>query len=390
MVVGWYKVLVSLAAAAQISGAKPASLPHAYNVVWNAPANGCEASHGSFNLTDYSILENPNDAWQGDEDTLFYKIGTWPTISKTGVLANGGIPQNACLPCHLKQVQQDVAAQIADPHFAGLGIIDFEAWRPLFALNWDSLSVYQRASINYTKAHHPDWTNETQILLQAKQDFNTAAKAFFLGTLEAARSVRPNGLWGYYQYPYCGYTQNAANITVCNSGSMAQNDELSWLWEAVDVIFPEIYQYSANVSLSVWQGQVAARVGEAVRLAGNVKGNQSYVLPYGTIWTTYHYPNGTNPSNFLKPEFLDVQIVTPTQVGADGVVLWGSSAAVRTSDQCNDLESYIATQLGPLAKTTVANADICAQQNCHNNGTCLLMPSGSTNCRCYFEVECNH
>jgi hypothetical protein len=54
--------------------------------------------------------------------------------------------------------------------------------------------------------------------------------------------------------------------------------------------------------------QVAARVGEAVRLAAKVKGNQSYVLPYGTVWTTYHYPNGTNPSNFLEPGFLDVQV----------------------------------------------------------------------------------
>eukprot|EP00730_Choanoeca_flexa_P000125 TRINITY_DN10056_c0_g1_i1.p1 TRINITY_DN10056_c0_g1~~TRINITY_DN10056_c0_g1_i1.p1 ORF type:complete len:408 (+),score=42.00 TRINITY_DN10056_c0_g1_i1:164-1387(+) len=360
-------------------------LPGAYNIVWNAPANGCERVYGSFNLTQYGILENTDDAWQGDEDTLFYKIGSWP-VYKDGIAINGGLPQNACLPCHLQQVKADVEAQIPDPDFSGIGIIDFEAWRPLYAWNYDSLSIYQRASINFTHAHHPNWTNQSQILEQAKADFNLAARDFFLGTLEAARSVRPKGLWGYYQFPYCSYVQNDDNITVCNNGSMASNDKVQWLWDSVDILFPEIYQYVWNISVDVWQGQVAARVEEAVRLAAASTGNQTYVLPYGTPWSTRPYANGSNVATLIDADYLNIQLHTPATVGADGVVLWGSSGAVRSKDQCLNLENYIRNVLGPMAQRVVQDQDKCSATYCSNNGTCVTRDKEQQHCRCYLNA----
>jgi hypothetical protein len=105
-------------------------------------------------------------------------------------------------------VEVDIDATIPDVNFAGLAIIDWEAWRPLWAWNFDALSIYQvcgtmleqrqgiaiwadvrplptlkihlpliysfhstlqhicqHASINLTRARHPDW-NSSQIEAQ--------------------------------------------------------------------------------------------------------------------------------------------------------------------------------------------------------------------------------
>jgi len=51
-----------------------------------------------------------------------------------------GIPQLGNLSHHLVQVATDLETAIPDVAFAGVGVIDFESWRPLFRWNWDSLS----------------------------------------------------------------------------------------------------------------------------------------------------------------------------------------------------------------------------------------------------------
>jgi len=96
---------------------------------------------------------------------------------------------------------------------------------------------YQKASINNTKLQHPSWTNETQILAQATADFDAGARAFFEGTLQLVKKLRPKGRFGYYQFPYCAY-----NGTGCSPQMLAWNDQTQWLWDASDVLYPEIYQ----------------------------------------------------------------------------------------------------------------------------------------------------
>lgn len=95
--------------------------------------------------------------------------------------------------------------------------------------------------MNNTKQQHPSWTNETQILAQAKLDFNTAAQQYFVGTIRTLKRLRPKARWGYYQFPYCAY-----NGTGCAPQMAADNDEVQWLWNEVDVLFPEIYQYTGK------------------------------------------------------------------------------------------------------------------------------------------------
>ena len=47
----------------------------------------------------------------------------------------------------LNKVEQDVANVIPDNEFQGIGVIDWEYWRPVFDRNWDKLSIYRSVRI---------------------------------------------------------------------------------------------------------------------------------------------------------------------------------------------------------------------------------------------------
>ena len=41
------------------------------------------------------------------------------------------------------KVEEDIQRVIPDPDFQGIGVIDWEIWRPVFDRNWDTLSIYR-------------------------------------------------------------------------------------------------------------------------------------------------------------------------------------------------------------------------------------------------------
>lgn len=55
--------------------------------------------------------------------------------------------QLANLTGHFSKVEADIAKVIPDPDFQGIGVIDWEFWRPVFDRNWDKLSMYRCGSI---------------------------------------------------------------------------------------------------------------------------------------------------------------------------------------------------------------------------------------------------
>lgn len=156
-----------------------------FSVVWEVPAQGCQRRNITFDLERFGIVSNGGDdeAFNGGNITIFYgdQLGAWPELGAAP--KNGGIPQLGNLSAHLAKAARDIDTLLPDPAFDGLGIVDWEAWRVLFSLNFDSLSDYQEASINLTKKQHPNWTNTSQIRLQAETEFNSAARQWFEQTL---------------------------------------------------------------------------------------------------------------------------------------------------------------------------------------------------------------
>jgi len=188
-------------------------------------------------VTKFDILQNFNDSRMGKYITLFPGIGKMPVISN-GEYINGGIPQLGDLEAHVGNATLDIQRLIPDENYNGLAVLDFESWRPLFEHNFDSMSVYQKASINLVKQLYPNWTNNSLILATAKVQWDSAAQLFMESTLMVGRQLRPLALWGYYEFPRC---YGGIVDLQCDSGSQESNDKLMWLYEASTALYPSLY-----------------------------------------------------------------------------------------------------------------------------------------------------
>ncbi|KAK6014184.1 hypothetical protein OSTOST_20462, partial [Ostertagia ostertagi] len=77
----------------------------------------------------------------GEKVVVFYesKFALYPYYKDydSNQPINGGLPQNISLQAHLDAVAQQIQADIPDPNFHGIAVIDLEAWRPLYHMNWD-------------------------------------------------------------------------------------------------------------------------------------------------------------------------------------------------------------------------------------------------------------
>lgn len=118
-------------------------------------------------------------------------------------------------------------------YFPGIGIIDFESWRPVFRQNFGTLKPYQDLSYDIERKSHPFWPeqwvkNEASLInyqtkfqndvfvstssyhFQATRRFEESAVPFMRETLKMAKEARPLAKWGYYAYPYC-FNMNGNN-----------------------------------------------------------------------------------------------------------------------------------------------------------------------------------
>ncbi|VVC92703.1 unnamed protein product [Leptidea sinapis] len=91
-----------------------------FQVYWNVPTRQCKDKNIPFNNLEekYGIIQNRNDAFEGDRITILYHPGLIPAILD-GKLINGGVPQEGSLSKHLDQLRKDIYKKIPDPDFNG-------------------------------------------------------------------------------------------------------------------------------------------------------------------------------------------------------------------------------------------------------------------------------
>ncbi|KAJ0171655.1 hypothetical protein K1T71_012418 [Dendrolimus kikuchii] len=346
-------------------------------VYWNVPTMQCKSKKVPFeNLFEkYGILQNKNDSFRGEKISILYDPGLFPAILKndsSGTLKfrNGGVPQGGDLEEHLSSFRQELDKSIPNPDFSGLGIIDFESWRPVFRQNFGVLVPYKDTSYEIERKLHwwwPEqsknfgvlvpykdtsyeierklhwWWPEQWIKAEAKRRFEASAREFMQTTLSVAKQMRPNALWGYYAFPYCFNMAKNGLHEACADGVPNENDKLHWLWSESSALFPSIYS-SRDLSTSQLAALVRGRMSEATR----VSRRNSPVLPY--FW--FRYREG----GYLSEVDLKSVLHTLYSSGATGFVIWGSSNDVNTKEKCNNLQNYLDKTLGPnIAKYTKAN-----------------------------------
>lgn len=202
-----------------------------FEFYWNIPTFMCKRHNIDFieMTSKYSILQNKNDKFRGDQITILYDPGFFPAILQNSSSMeyfnrNGGIPQEGNLRAHLKQLEDHINQLIPDEDFSGLAVIDFESWRPIFRQNFGVLQPYKNLSIKNQKEKHP-YMSDKKVLSEARRKFEDAGKIFMLESLWLSKELRPKAKWGYYAFPYCFNGRSTNNPEQCAANVDKENNQ---------------------------------------------------------------------------------------------------------------------------------------------------------------------
>ncbi|XP_006909191.2 hyaluronidase-3 isoform X1 [Pteropus alecto] len=368
-----------------------------FSVLWNVPSAHCRARFGvHLPLETLGIIANRGHRFHGQNITIFYKnqLGLYPYLGPMGTAHNGGIPQAVLLDRHLARAASQIH-RILGPGFAGLAVLDWEEWYPLWAGNWGRRRAYQAASWAWAQQAFPDLNPQEQ-LHQARTGFEKAARALMEGTLRLGQALQPRGLWGFYHFPACGngWHGMASNYTGhCHAATVTRNTQLHWLWAASSALFPSIY-LPPRLPPVYHQTFVRYRLEEAFRVA---LAGHPHSLPVLAYVRLTHQCSG----RFLSQDDLMHTIGVSAALGAAGVVLWGDLSISSSEEKCWRLHDYLVDTLGSYVINVTRAAIACSHQWCHGHGRCArqdpgqleaflhLQPDGSPgtwesfSCRCY-------
>eukprot|EP01043_Picozoa_sp_COSAG02_P008979 COSAG02_NODE_298_length_25350_cov_48.266999_12_plen_392_part_00 len=372
--------LVFCAAAAQQS--------RTVSLVWDVDASsGVRLPVGLMNVAGVAGSSNGGPGTgHGLAANVYGNRGAFPSTA-------GGkteIPQTSNLSAHVAALRRGIGVLIPDEEFAGVCLLDFETMRA----DWNSSNPASRAlSITYAG-------NDTDL---AKRQYEAAARRFFEATISTTRELRPNCRIGWYSYPtnalphigdsqwfaYCathpgtcsfdtGRSGNATGYDGPGGGDQRQiNDELSWLFDALDIITPSIYlgEMPSQTSNSATAEYVASTTREAIRLAKKSKP----VLPvawlqYDNFWD--HAINKTAARQLLSAAHVAIELGTPLANGADGVLIWGHLDTSSTPSSPQSLSAYNRYSEDVLYGVV---STICEKYRCCSNLSDLCLPSPQKN-----------
>ncbi|XP_007420422.1 hyaluronidase-like [Python bivittatus] len=346
-------------------------------VFWNAPTEQCRLRYKvNLDLNTFHIVPNPNETLSGSVVTIFYPthLGIYPHIDDHGHLIHGVIPQNESLTRHLTKMKSDINRIIPLKRFHGLGVIDWENWRPQWDRNWGSKNVYRTKSIEFARKLHPQLP-EAKLKKIAKEEYEKAGKNFMKDTLILAEKMRQSGYWGYYLYPDCynyDYKNRPDQYTgKCPNIEISRNDQLHWLWKESTALFPSIYLEIILKSSANGLKFVHHRLKESMRIASMAR--KDYALPV-FVYARPFYAYTFEP---LTEEDLVTTVGETAAMGAAGIVFWGGMQYASTVDSCQKVKDYMNGALGRYIINVTSAAKICSKVLCKKKGRCIRKHSDS-------------
>ncbi|CAI4233000.1 unnamed protein product [Auanema sp. JU1783] len=335
-----------------------------FPIYWNLHTQHCYHHNISIPLDEYGILYNEGHSFRGDNVVIFYEysFGRFPYFKNYNLseAVNGGMPQLVDIEEHLFKVAEHVNENIPHEDFGGIAVIDFEEWRPLFSLNWGSKRIYTRKSIELVKHRYP-FLSDRDARSLAEEEFNYAAKKIFVETISLCRRMRPFAKWGFYGFPYCNYNAGETENHQCSKKYENFNNELFPIFTAGNALFPSIY---LDMKKNENRGYVMAVLREALRISGNAAER----LPI-YAYTKFEYKPYENFDSFYTKEDVCNTIKQSADMGADGLVLWSTSANM--VQRCTYLANYITNELGPIVELIRKRIERCRSLRCSSNGKCV-------------------
>lgn len=382
-------IILALALALAVARAKelkPTATPiftgRPFVVAWDVPTQDCGPRlKVPLDLEEkaFDVQASPNEGFVDQNITIFYRerLGLYPYFDSEGKPVHGGVPQNdSVLRAHLDMLQERVEHYIRRQEPAGLAVIDWEDWRPVWVRNWQDKDVYRQLSRQLVAGRHPDWPPD-RVSKQAQYEFEFGAREFMLRTLRSAKRFRPQHLWGFYLFPDCynhDYVQNWETYTGrCPDVEVSRNDQLAWLWAESTALFPSVYLDEALASTAHGRNFVSFRVQEALRVARTH--HASHALPV----YVFTRPTYSRRLNGLSQMDLISTIGESAALGAAGVILWGDAGFTTSMETCQYLKDYLMRVLIPYVVNVSWAAHYCSWAQCHGHGRCVRRdPSTNT------------
>ncbi|KAI6219248.1 Hyaluronidase [Aphelenchoides besseyi] len=353
---------------------------HALEVIWNVPSVQCKNVRPDI----YNITTNAGRKFRGEKFVIFYEsdLGLYPWCEKgpndvkneCQVKVNGGVPQAVNMSAHLIKVREDVVRAIPDPDYANLAIIDYEAWRPLFDLNWSNRRVYRRYSMQLIRERYPDLPNDSAEYL-SRYLFDYHAKNFLIETIRAARETRPKAKWAFWDYPLCNYDVGYKGDMECLPEYEIINGQLLWMFNESDVILPPIYFYEEYHTPDERQRHVYARIQQANLINEKLFPKKLPIYAYTKIEYDVKYFSNNNSLEELYYSKSDLcnSIKFPADLGINGIVIWGTSKYMK--QRCQSMSEYVSNLLGPFTSAVLQKTEKCAQKLCNGHGRCTAIDS---------------
>jgi hypothetical protein len=273
-----------------------------------------------------------------------------PSCTPVYLKSNGGCPQNVSLEAHAAAVAEGIKVQVP-VDFDGYVSWDYEGWAP------------QYDGFLWSPYH----------LLCGEQNgtvFEATAKAYYLKTLEVAKALRPKAKFGFYGMPTIRAAYDSDGL-LPDVGSQASNDQMAWLWEAVDFFAPELYLGLTTETVEQAEAGIRLIMNETTRLSNKFCKGRKRVVTYSNM-----VDDRNHSWPIQSPEQIAVSLLTPFEFGiTDAVMIWGDSDAQgQPSNRRQQIQAYLTSTIAPVTKAFTESACACAKATCSGHGRCYDPP----------------
>uniref|UniRef100_A0A0M3I4C2 Hyaluronidase n=1 Tax=Ascaris lumbricoides TaxID=6252 RepID=A0A0M3I4C2_ASCLU len=360
-----------------------------FEVLWNVPSRNCFRQHIDIPLKKFGIIFNDKQEFHGNRMNTFYEknIGLYPYYkdgSDPKSIVNGGIPQRVNMVAHLRKAQKDIESAIPDSGFGGVAVLDFEAWRPLWSLNWGSKRIYKSESVKFVRQRYPELSNKAARQMATKE-FNKAAFNLMVETIRLGIRLRPFARWGFYGFPYCNYDAGKKGEYECSETFKQYNDRLALILQEATALFPSIYLSSETETDRNFR-YIQAVIREAKRVSAKFEPKKP-VFAY----TKMAYNPYKDPHHFYLKRDICNSVKQCSDLGIQGIIIWSTSQGMNSS-RCRHIATYVNEHYGPYVEIVRKHAERCSQKRCLGRGQCVLQPQmqcASYNEQAEYNCECD-
>lgn len=293
---------------------------------------------------------------------LFYQryLGIEPRAGYHVTMAPG------YMDAHRAALAVQIARWIPDPNFDGFVCIEWE-YAP-FGWLGRSENPQPNDPLAVDRDYGDDWyeymqqSRPTELIGlsgQALEDYlkqthDAAARNWFEVTQGEFRRLRPLAKLGWYNQP------NRTYLDYYWPGPTPMktfNDSTPWLWDQVDVLFPDIYavRYTLPSNDQTPTDSTQNRPQENDRyIRSNIR-ECKRLAPGKPIIPIVHalYVNNINyDGQFMNPMNLAQTINIPHEEGALGIILWD---AMESQQEADALEGYLQSSFLPFISPLIVN-----------------------------------